>query len=133
MKQIKYRSNFEATFANVLKSNDMQVDYEPSSFDYVVTHTYTPDFRVAPDIYCEVKGLMDGKDRNKHLAVRKQNPHIVIIFCFQNPDLKLSKTSKTSYRQWAEKHGFLWCSCDLFSLRNALVKAHRMRSQMKSS
>jgi hypothetical protein len=127
MKSIKFRSNFEAKFADLLNTAGIGFSYEPTSYEYVLTHTYTPDFRIAPDIYVETKGLMDGRDRSKMLEVRKQNPHIVIILCFQNPDLKLSKSSKTSYRQWAEKHGFLWCNSDIFSLRNAFTKAHRMR------
>lgn len=132
MKSIKFRSNFEAKFADLLTSNNNRVEYEPDSFDYVLTHSYTPDFRITSDIYVETKGLWDGEGRNKLLEVRKQHPHIIIILCFMNPNLKLNKSSKTTYRQWCDKHGFIWCSCDLFSFRNALVKAHRVRSHHAS-
>lgn len=127
----KYRSNFEATFADLLESIDTSYTYEPDSFDYVVTHSYTPDFRITSNIYVETKGLLDASDRSKMIRVKKQHPKLVIVLCFMNPNLKLNKTSKTTYRTWADKHGFLWCEANAFSLRTALTKAHRLRMELE--
>ena len=132
MKQPKFKSNFEINFADLLKSMNMSYVYEPDKFDYTVVHTYTPDFKITSDIYVETKGVWDGEGRNKLLTVRKQHPGLQIIMCFQNPNLKLSKTSKTTYRQWADKHGFIWCTADAFSIRNAINKAFSNRMYLTS-
>jgi len=41
-------------------------------------------------------------------AVKKQWPKMDIRFVFQNANNKLNKRSKTTYAQWADKHGFPW-------------------------
>ena len=42
------------------------------------------------------------------LAVKKQHPDLDIRLVFQAPHNTLTKKSKTTYAQWAEKNGFLW-------------------------
>jgi Phage endonuclease I len=90
--------------------------YESNSFDYVKTHSYTPDFQLSKGVYLEVKGLFKASDRGKHLVFRKENPDVKIIFAFQDPHRKLNKSSKTSYADWATKNGFEWIDCTPESL-----------------
>ena len=131
MKQPKYKSNFEVNFADLLDSMNMSYVYEPDKFEYVVTHSYTPDFRITSNIYVETKGVLDASDRSKMIQIKKQHPKLVIVLCFMNPNLKLKKTSKTTYRQWCDKHGFIWCEANPFSLRTALAKAHKLRMELE--
>ena len=105
-KKIKnnYRSKFEENFA---KSLDVPFRYEALSIPYTVEKTYTPDFDFGLFIV-ETKGRFLGSDRTKHLRVREQNPDYDIRFVFMNPKVRLSKSSKTTYADWCDKHNFLW-------------------------
>ena len=49
------------------------------------------------------------KDRQKHLLIKVQHPELDIRFLFQRSKSRISKTSKTTYADWCEKHGFLYC------------------------
>jgi len=128
---MKFKSKFEWEFAHLLTTGGIDWQYEPDKFDYTVVHQYTPDFRIASNIFVETKGKWDGADRAKHLAVRKQNPQLQIIFCFYNPNKTLSKKSKTTYRQWCEKNGFEWCTLDIFSIRNSIRNAFNVIKELK--
>ena len=44
-----------------------------------------------------MKGRWVAHDRKKHLAIRKQHPHLDIRLVFENQNNKLYKSSKTSY------------------------------------
>jgi len=103
---MKYRSGLERTFHQKFAA----CSYEKNKLEYIVKHTYTPDFCLAPNMYVETKGRFTGADRNKHLAVRQQNPKVKVLFVFQNPKLTLSKKSKTTYADWCDKNGFKWLS-----------------------
>lgn len=79
--------------------------------------TYTPDFIIEtrPDgsrrtkpLIVETKGRFLTEDRQKQLLVKRQHPDLDIRFVFNNPNAKISKTSKTTYAKWCEKHGFLY-------------------------
>lgn len=83
--------------------------YEQSSLKYEIpatVHTYTPDFILKNGIIIEAKGLFEAKDRQKHLYIKKQYPHLDIRFVFQNAGNKLYKGSKTTYADWCKKYGF---------------------------
>lgn len=106
-----FRSKFELDLDTNLKLRGLKskVKYENLSIKYVKQpSTYTPDFMLQNGIIIEAKGLFHDSDRAKHLYVKKQHPELDIRFVFQNPDLKLSKASKTTYADWCEKHGFKW-------------------------
>lgn len=78
------------------------IKYEiPSSM-----HTYTPDFPLPNGIIVESKGLFETTDRQKHLLIKKQYPHLDIRFVFSNPNQKINKGSKTSYADWCVKNGY---------------------------
>lgn len=73
------------------------------------SHTYLPDFYL-PDynLFIESKGYFrqGAADRKKLEELSKQGERIVVLF--QSPNLKLSKSSKTTYAQWADGRGVKW-------------------------
>jgi len=105
----KFRSKFEERLAGGLTRRGIAYSYESCRHEYTVVRRYTPDFIFDNGVMVEAKGYFTSADRSKHLRVRECNPSLDIRFCFQNADNKLNKTSKTSYADWCEKHGFLWC------------------------
>jgi hypothetical protein len=111
-----YKSGFERTFAKQFK-----LPYETTRLAYVVTHHYTPDWTVGPTRFIETKGLWTGADRQKHLYIKKQHPHIEVLLVFQDPNRRLSKASKVTYSAWCEKHGLPWASATDLSAITAWV------------
>lgn len=101
-----YKSGFEKTLALSLEKRNAKFKYEPVKLNYVQEHVYIPDFVLDNGIIIEAKGLFDQQTRSKMLAVKRQHPEKDIRFVFQAGDKKLSKNSKVSYLQWAEKNGF---------------------------
>lgn len=73
-------------------------------------HKYTPDFILPNGIIIEAKGLFETADRQKHLLIKKQYPHLDIRFVFQNPNNRLYKGSKTTYADWCKKHGYQYAT-----------------------
>ena len=102
-----FRSGFEQLVAGWLDENDTEWEYETLRLPYVTQHYYKPDFILPNGVIIEVKGRFQGKDRAKHLTVRKQHPELDIRFVFM-ADNTLSKVSDTRYSDWCEKHGFLY-------------------------
>ena len=103
----KYRSKLEARTA--LQLRGAVLSYEEGRIEYALPHTYLPDFRLKNGVIIECKGWFTSSDRTKHLAIKAAHPDLDLRFCFQNAKAKLSKNSKTTYADWCEKHGFLWC------------------------
>lgn len=104
-----YRSGLENNIAEQLKDAGVQAAYENYSLPYTIPateHKYTPDFILPNGIIVEAKGIFDVADRQKHILVKKQYPHLEIRFVFSNPKTKLYKGSKTTYGEWCEKHGY---------------------------
>ena len=69
-------------------------------------HSYTPDFILPNGIIVETKGIFEAADRQKHLFVKKQYPHLEIRFVFTNPQNRLYKGSKTTYAMWCTKNSY---------------------------
>lgn len=109
---IKYgfRSGLEAKVALELKAQGIPYTYEQTKIKYIKPQresTYTPDF-VIGKLIIETKGRFMVADRQKHILIKNQHPDLDIRFVFSNPNQKISKSSKTSYAMWCEKHGFLY-------------------------
>lgn len=107
-KGLLVRSGLEKAFAEVLNRESIPFSYEGTTLEYIVpesTHRYVVDFDIN-GLIVETKGRLTGEDRKKMLLVQKQHPLKHIVFIFSNSNKKLYKNSKTSYREWAEKHGF---------------------------
>ncbi len=98
---------------NVLKKTG-EFGYETLKLPYITPverHTYTPDFVGGNELFIvEAKGRLTIADRKKMLLVREQYPNKEFYLVFGNANEKLYKGSKTTYGQWATKHGFEWCS-----------------------
>lgn len=83
--------------------------YESIKLSYTISHTYLPDFvDAANKQIVESKGRFTAADRQKMLAVKKQNPDWTITILFQQPNRTISKTSKTTYSGWCDKVGINW-------------------------
>ena len=109
-KPIKYRSKLEERIAELLEGLGVSFEYESAKIPYTIQHHYHPDFLLPNYTYLEAKGYWDPKDRRKILAVKKDNPDIDLRMVFQSPYNKISKTSKTTYAQWCERHDIPWTS-----------------------
>ena len=105
-----YRSRLEERLARWLELNDHPFEYETLKLAYTIDAIYTPDFILPNGVILEAKGWFKPEDRRKMLAVKKAHPELDIRLVFQQSYNTLSKTSKTTYAQWAEKNGFLWAS-----------------------
>jgi len=104
-----YRSKAEKEFANVLADAKINFAYEPDRIPYVIRKKYLPDFYLVDyGFYIEFKGYFRPSDRTKHMLIKEQNPLIDIRFVFMNANMKLNKTSKTSYGFWCDQHDFEW-------------------------
>lgn len=104
----RYRSRLEERLARWLELNGHKFEYETLRLPYTIEATYTPDFVLPNGVVLEAKGYFKPEDRRKMIAVKKQYPDLDIRLVFQQPYNTLTKTSKTTYGQWADKHGFLW-------------------------
>ena len=110
MRRTKYRSKFELNIARLLAERSVPFEYENSKVTYIPKpRTYTPDFYLSEtDIYIEAKGHLDKADRVKMLLVKEQHPDLDIRFVFLRARNKIYRGSKTTYADWATKHGFQW-------------------------
>jgi hypothetical protein len=110
-----YRSKFEETVAKKLEEANVEYSYEAVKILYKLSEVrkYTPDFILPNGIVIETKGRFVAADRKKHLLIKEQCPDVDIRFVFQNPNVKLSKVSKTSYAQWCDKNGFKWAAKEI--------------------
>ena len=104
-----YRSGLEDNIAIQIKQAGVKAVYEGYRLPYTIpatNHTYTPDFILNNGIIVEAKGLFDVADRQKHILVKKQYPHLEIRFVFTNPKTPIYKGSKTTYADWCDKNGY---------------------------
>lgn len=105
---MNYRSGLEERFGNLLDKQAVPFLYEVERFSYVTESRYTPDFFLKNGVIIECKGFFKPSDRRKMLAVKQQHPELDIRFVFQRNNT-LSKSSKTTYGDWCDKHGFPYC------------------------
>lgn len=105
---MKYKSKFEQAVSKVLGK---KVKYEPDKLKFTqpaVERTYIPDWKIKTGVYIETKGKLDLESRKKMVWVKEQYPEFTFYFLFQNAHNRLTKRSKTTYAEWAEKNGFQW-------------------------
>jgi len=106
-----HRSEFEDVVIEGLNLAKINHTYESVVLKYEIPatpHKYTPDIILENGIICELKGYMDAATRKKMLLVVKQNPDLDIRMVFQNPNTKITKSSKTTYAIWSTKNGIKW-------------------------
>jgi hypothetical protein len=105
---MKYRSLLEGRVAGYLEKENVPFLYEESKYEYTLLSRYTPDFHLPNGVILEVKGFFKPSDRRKMAAMKKQHPELDIRFVFQRNNT-LTRTSKSNYGDWADKHGYQWC------------------------
>ena len=110
-----YRSGLEAKVADQLTKAGLPVMFETDKVSYVVPERgakYTPDFKLLKKdggtIYIETKGIWTVQDRQKHILIKEQSPHLDIRFVFSNDRAKLYKGSPSTYASYCEKFGWLY-------------------------
>ena len=107
-----YKSGLELTVSEQIKSTEYPLNYETETLNYIVPERkakYTPDFvfvkKNGSFMFIETKGRWTSADRLKMKHVLASNPGIDIRMVFQNPNQRLTKTSKTTYAEFALKLG----------------------------
>lgn len=109
-----FRSGLEKENADRLERLGVPFAFENLKVKYVIpetVHTYSPDFLLLPNgILVETKGLFETKDRQKHVLIKAQWPTMDLRFVFQRPTDRISKTSRTTYGQWATANDFKWAT-----------------------
>lgn len=108
-----WRSGLEEKVAAQLEAAGIKAEYEAEKIEYhkpARKARYTPDFKLPNGIYIETKGRFVTADRQKHLLIKEQHPHLDIRFVFSNPNARISKQSATTYAMWCAKHGFLYAA-----------------------
>jgi hypothetical protein len=115
-----YRSGLEDKISEQLKFTGKTWSYESEKLKYTIPErvaTYTPDFilikKDGSKMYIETKGRFTAIDRKKHLLVKSSNPELDIRLLFQTPNNKITKNSKTTYADWANKNGYLWAAKEI--------------------
>lgn len=107
-----FRSGLEKRIADDLNQRGIRYEYEKLKLSYTVPErqtTYTPDFvMLENNIIVEGKGRFDTEDRQKHLLIKAQHPHLDIRFVFSRASAPIYKGSPTTHAAWCEKHGFKW-------------------------
>ena len=103
----KYRSGAEKEVGDHLALLGISALYEAAKLTYTQSRRYTPDFTINGN-HIEVKGWWPPADRAKLLAVIRQNPSARILVALENPNMTISRKSKTSYAQWCYKNGIRW-------------------------
>lgn len=103
-----FRSGLEEQVAAQLEALGVPYRFEQEKIEFLKptrVSKYTPDFILPNGIIIETKGRFVTADRQKHVLVKKQHPHLDIRFVFSNSKAKISKTSKTTYADWCRKQG----------------------------
>lgn len=108
----KYRSGSERNAGNLLDRLAVPFNFEPYYINYTWLEykKYLPDFVLPNGIVLEVKGRFTLEDRKKHLFLKESHPKLDIRFVFDNPNNKLSKGGKSTYADWCNRNGFVFCS-----------------------
>ena len=109
-----WRSGLEETLAADLRSRGVDYEYEEHVLKLTIPSRisrYTPDFYIktksGKTIIVESKGQFKTDNRQRMILVSQQND-IDLRFVFSNSNQRISKTSKTTYGMWCDKHGFLY-------------------------
>jgi hypothetical protein len=108
------RSGFEKKIMAVLDALGVVYEYETEHIKFTQPERaryYVPDIILTTKnnqkIYVELKGKLDREAQHKMRWVKEQNPTLDIRIVFMR-DNKMTKSSKKTYTEWAQQHGFPW-------------------------
>lgn len=104
------RSRWEANICRLLNHIRIKYLFEPDRYalsegDY--RYVYTPDIKIANNIYIEVKGWETPKAKIKRKLMKKQYPNIEIIYIKEKEYKEISNRYKDLIPNWEydKKHG----------------------------
>lgn len=106
-----FRSKFEKETAEHLERKEVEYHYEKIKVEYEIparVTTYKPDFVLPNGICIETKGIMEAKERQKHILIKSQIKDLDIRFVFYNAKKTITKNGTTTYADWANHNGFKW-------------------------
>ena len=113
MSEKKLRSKLEQRFEDILKDYEIEYGYEVTKIPYTVpasNHHYIVDWTLLNGLLLETKGyLADHQERTKYVLLKRRYPDLDLRFVFADPNKKCGGM-KTTHAEWADKHGFRWCS-----------------------
>lgn len=107
----KYASKYEEKLAPAFEAAG--AEYEAEILPYQLDRKYKADWRLKSGVIVEIKGYFPAEDRGKLRAVKAAHPTRDIRILFQDATKRITKKSKTTYGEWATKHGFIWAHKDL--------------------
>lgn len=102
------RSGLEVRVCKELDTLGVPYTYEESTIRYEQPsefRKYTPDLQFPNGVVVELKGRWKTADRKKIKLVRQQHPDVDLRFVFDNPNQRISKTSKTTYGAYCKQLG----------------------------
>jgi hypothetical protein len=104
------RSRWEANICRLLRHIGIKYKFEPDTFELKNNnerYTYTPDIKIANNIYIEVKGWETTKARIKSRLMNEQYPNIEIIYIRESEYKQISKSAKDRIANWEfdKNHG----------------------------
>lgn len=108
----KSRSTSEKKVIATLKKQGVVPGVNSEVVEYIQPATrcrYIADLALDNGILLEVKGYWPIDQRQKMMLVIKHNPQADIRMVFDTPHKTISKTSKTTYAAFCDKHGIKWC------------------------
>jgi hypothetical protein len=107
-----YRSKLERRTADMLLQERIPFDYEATSLQFTMEHTYTPDWRFVDldgiPFFIETKGYFRPEQRSTMLAFRRSHPLVRLIVALQAPKQVL-KGMKKPIAKWCEQNAIPWC------------------------
>jgi hypothetical protein len=114
------RSGLEVKVEEILCNAGIKNTYETLKFSYeqpAQKRRYLADYELPdyPNVVIEAKGRFTSADRKKMLLLQAQYPDTQFIMVFGRSINTLSKSSKTTYGDWCDKHGIDWL--DIASLK----------------
>jgi hypothetical protein len=108
-------SKFEESFEKTLIAGGVVYTYEAIKVKFTPPakeRTKTWDWLIETDsgktFVCETKGYWSPRNRLDETEAIHQNTADV-RYCFQRAKTPIRKGSKTTYADWCDKNGILWC------------------------
>jgi hypothetical protein len=98
-----FRSNWEANYARILNEQKISWEYEPETFSLSNGLTYTPDFKIAPNKYVEIKGWYDNDSKEKISLFLKEYPRLELDLIGETEYYSLRNVFKSKIPLWEGK------------------------------
>jgi hypothetical protein len=112
----QFRSGLERRIAGQLQRARVAYDYEPFKVPFTQPakqRLYLIDFILPNGIIIEAKGRWETSDRQKFVMIKDSWPDLDIRFVFSRSASTISKTSKTTYADYCESHGWLYADGEI--------------------